>query len=414
MAGDKVRVFSGARIIDGTGSNGVLTRGALVIEGARIAWVGPQDSLPEKYAALAAEDLDGKTLLPGFIDVHVHLTMDASTGDPIGNAESQPDSVTSLLTAANALRALEAGFTTVRDVGGKNHIEFGIRDAITAGQLVGPDILASGRFLTISEGRPNAPSYSSICDSPDAARRATRQELSAGADVIKIMATGNVTSPGVTPGAQQFTEEEMRAAIEAAHWVGKKTSAHAQGTSGIIAAVRAGIDSIDHGCLLNDEAIDLMLANGTFLVPTFAAVVNIIEHCEDAGIPTYAVEKARELMDSHLDSFSRALKAGVRIALGTDAGCPFDYHGRNAQEFVHLTTYGMTPQQAIVAGTAAAAECCGLDDRGSLEIGKRADIVVVDGDPLEDISVLQSKPVAVIKAGQEVDFEAAKLSAFAA
>lgn len=393
-------VIRAQRMIDGSGSEPVRDA-AVVVEGDRIVFAGPAQNLPEAAARAQAVNLGDATLLPGLIDAHVHLTMEPAP-DPLGAAVGQPDGLSAVLAARHAWETLRAGFTTVRDAGGKNYMEFGVRDAIRSGRLSGSRILAAGKFLTMTGGRPNAGPYGREVDGADDARRGAREQLARGADLIKIMATGNVTSPNVHPGAQQLTEDEMRAAVEEAHKAGRKATAHAQGTEGIKAAVRAGMDSIDHAFYLDDEALDMMAERRVFMVPTLSAVYWILEAGPDAGIPQFILDKARAAAEAHIESFRRAVAHGVPIALGTDAGMPFNHHGRNAFEFRLMVEYGMTPMQAIVAGTSAAAECCGLEDLGLLRPGFIADIVAFAGDPSTDIRSLESRPVMVMQAGRIV------------
>ncbi|MFN2364438.1 MAG: amidohydrolase family protein, partial [Halarsenatibacteraceae bacterium] len=223
-------------------------------------------------------------------------------------------------------------------------------------------------------------------DSPAEARKAAREQLKAGVDFIKIMATGGVMTEGVEPGAPQLTEVEMAAAIAEAHKSGRKTAAHAQGTEGIKNALKAGIDTIEHGVFLDDETIELMLKNDVYLVPTLSAVQSIVEEGVEAGIPEFAVRKSETVLDSHIRSFQRARKAGVKIDMGTDAGTPLNFHGANLSELELMVEHGMKPLEAIKAATLTGAEMIGLaDELGSLEAGKDAHLLVVDGNPDKDI-----------------------------
>ena len=230
-----------------------------------------------------------------------------------------------------------------------------------------------------------------------------RDRLRDGADHIKLHATGGVMSEGDLPTARGLTVEEMRAAIEEAHNVGKKTMAHAQGSTGIKNAILAGISSIEHGFYLTDEIIELMLKKDVFLVATLCAVHHIVEKGIEGGIPKYGVEKAREAKQAHLDSFLKAYKAGVKIAMGTDAATPFNCHGNNAQELELMVNAGMKPRDALVSATARGAELMGWGDRmGQVKLGFWADLILVDGNPLEDVKVLQDKRniKLVIKGGE--------------
>ena len=255
--------------------------------------------------------------------------------------------------------------------------------------MQGPGIVAAGRNLCMTGGHGWTMGWE--CDGPDACRKAAREELKAGVDVIKIMATGGVMTPGVEPGSPQLTEEEMRAAIEEAHKAGRKTATHAQGNTGIKNALRAGIDSIEHGCYLDEESIGMMLKNGTYLVPTLAAPRNIVDYGVENGVPEYAVKKSLVVMDNHIRSFQDAYKAGVKIAMGTDSGTPFNSHSGSAFEMQLMVEAGMAPGDAIVAATRNAAECLDILERtGTLEVGKAADIIALPGDPLLDIKALKT------------------------
>ena len=239
-------------------------------------------------------------------------------------------------------------------------------------------------------------------DSPDEARKGAREQLKAGVDVIKLMATGGVMTLGVEPGSAQLTCEEMRAAVEEAKKAGKLTASHAQGTTGIKNAVRAGIDSIEHGFYLDAEAIDMMLERGTFFVPTLAALYHIIQAGPDSGIPAFMIEKSERATDAQIESFRRAVEAGVRIAAGNDGGTPFNLSDNLVSELERMVVAGMSPAEALATANGNAAELLHMADQiGTVEQGKLADLVVLDADPLVDISALRQVHV-VIKAGQPV------------
>jgi len=399
------KVIKCGRLIDGTGGEPI-SRALVVIEGDRIAAVGREGevTLPAQAQEI---DLSGKTVLPGMIDTHLHIMGNGAPATELQNLKE--------LTPYKALKALrhaqadlEAGFTTLRDVGAPGFIDVAVKKAIEAGLYAGPRLQVAGPILSTTGGHGDshlapevqfATGTGAVVDSPDAARKAARVNLKYGADLIKVSATGGVLSDGDEPGAQQLSYEEMKAAIDEAKKVGKRSASHAQGTKGIKEAIRAGVTSIDHGCFLDDEAIRMMLEHGCYLVPTLCAPWHIAKNGVEAGIPEYGVRKTKVVMESHWASFRAALQAGVKIAMGTDAATPFNYHGKNAFELQLMVEAGMPEMQAILAATKVAAELMGWEDRvGTVEAGKYADLIAVDSDPLQDIKSLQDVKV-VIKGG---------------
>ncbi len=392
------KVIKGGWLFDGSGS---LQQGqAVVVQHNRVKEVLPLEQLPTEHS-MTVIDADGCTVLPGLIDCHVHIT---SSGDADSSAEQrEPDALFALRAAKNARTLLHAGFTTVRNMGTRNYIDLSVKQAINRGYIVGPRIITSGEMLTMTGGHGWMSGRQ--VDGADDARKGAREQLRAGAEVIKIMATGGVMTPGVEPGSPQLTIEEMRAAVEEAHKAGRKTATHAQGTTGIKNAVLAGLDSIEHGIYLDDEVIQMMLDRGVALVPTLVAPYHIVQGGIEAGIPAYAVEKANRVFDAHKASFKRALAAGVTIAFGTDCGTPLNRPGVNALEFQMLVEYGMTPAQALAAATSVAADVCDRADQvGSIAPGKFADLVIVKGNVLDDVKLLQDQQnfVSIIKDGQTV------------
>ncbi|MEM6996596.1 MAG: amidohydrolase family protein [Myxococcota bacterium] len=395
-----------ARVIDGTGGKPVDDAEILVVEG-RIKEVGKGIIVPKGARTI---DLGGRTLLPGFIDSHVHLSFSPSTDYATGVAEGikASEGDLALLGARNARDTLHAGFTTVRVVGG-GFSDRALRDAIVRGFVPGPRMLVANHAIGITGGHCDStnamhpeifPTRTGIehgvADGPDEVRRAVRFQIKHGADVIKVCATGGVMSQGDAVGVSQMTREELRTAVETAARAERKVAAHAHGTEGIRDAVWAGVASIEHGSILDDTAISMMKKAGTFLVPTLY-VARAVEAQAAAGkLSPSSAEKVAEITPQMRASFAKAIKAGVRVALGSDAGV-FD-HGENGHEFEEMVGQGMKPADAIVAGTSAAAELLGLDNVGTIAPGMLADMVVVDGDPLSDITALQ-RPAMVVKGG---------------
>ena len=390
-------ILRDACIIDGRGN--VQARGFITIENNRIAEVGKGPG-PAKKNGYEVMDLEGRCVLPGMIDCHVHLCIDGSA-DPMQSLQKDSAAMITLKAARHAHLSLLAGVTTVRDLGSVNGISGSLRDAINLGVVNGPRVVTTNQAVCITGGQ--GWQFSRQADGADGVRQAVREQIRAGADAIKMMATGGVITQGVEPGSPQFTLEELKAGAEEAHKAGRKIAAHAQGNEGIKDSLRAGFDTIEHGIFLDDEAIGLLLEKRATLVPTLSAPFNIMEKGDKSGIPAFIIEKTRKVKDAHVDSIKKAYKAGVTIASGADTGTPFNGHGENLRELELLVGIGLSPMEAIVSATRVAAETLGLGSRlGTIEPGKWADLIVVEEDPLKDIAVLQRKEkiVVVMKDGQ--------------
>jgi len=401
-AEEALLVLGNATLIDGTGRPPI-EDARVVLRGERIVAAGPAREIALPQAAHQFLDLESAFILPGLIDVHVHLTVE---GGPSGTFENAEDD--SLLTTLwQAQRTLQAGFTTVRDLGGRNYVEFTVRRAIDRGMFFGPRLVLAGKIVSMtSAGALYWPGMYREADGPDEVRKATREQLKAGVDVVKVMATGSAMTPGERP-APQYSVEEMRAAVEEAHKVGRPVAAHASGVEGIRNALDAGVDHIEHGSYLHEDpaAVGRMASQGVFLVPTCKAFATVVRRGSQAGIPEWMVAQNRLEYENNRNSLMAAAAAGVRIALGTDAGGPLNRHGENAEELSYLVDAGLSPMQAIVAATSVAAECVGLSGQiGTVEAGKRGDLVVVTRNPLDDINALaQRENIAlVIKNGVPV------------
>jgi imidazolonepropionase-like amidohydrolase len=382
-------------------SGAVLNQPVILVQDGHIKAVGEALSIPPNAEVI---DLQGMTLLPGLIDAHTHLTFNPQDLGYSSVAISIPRET--LSGAKNARVTLEAGFTTVRNVGANGYSDIGLRDAINAGDVPGPHIVASGPALGITGGHCDdtlhAPQYhwesEGVADGIPAVMHKVREVIKYGADVIKICATGGVLSFRDDPQASQYTLEEMKAIVGEAHRLGRKVAAHAHGGDGIKLAVIAGVDSIEHGSYIDDDGIKLLKEHHTYLVPTLYLADWIIVNAEAIKLPKPLLEKAKVVVPMARINIKRAFDAGVQVAFGTDAAVyP---HGLNAREFAVYVKLGMTPLQAIQTATVNASQLLGWGDRiGSIEPGKFADLIAVQGDPLNDVTELE-RVRWVMKEGQ--------------
>ena len=368
---------------------------AIVIEGEKILQMGPAGEV-KPAAGDTTIDLPEATLLPGLIDAHTHLTFDLNslgyTGLGISTARE------ALHGARNARRTLEAGFTTVRNVGARDYADIALRDAINDGDVVGPRMVASGPALGITGGHCDEnllpPAFhffsSGVADGIEAVQHKVREVIKYGADVIKICATGGVLSKGDDPNASQFTLEEMKAVVADAHRLGRRVAAHAHGAEGVRWASEAGVDSVEHGHLMDDAAIATLKKNGTWLVPTLFLTEYMQQNMERSDVPEFSRQKMRWIAGAAQQNAKKAFDAGVKVAFGTDAAVyP---HGLNAGEFHVYVKLGMTPLAAIQTATINAADLLGgtwTKQAGTVEPGKFADLVAVDGDPTKDVTILE-------------------------
>ncbi len=384
---------------------GYLTRQTILVEDGRIVSITAGYSKPRDYTVINLRDA---YLLPGLIDSHVHITGENGPDGRIKEFENS-DVDTAFDGAAFALVTLKAGFTTVQDVGAPNDSIFGLRDAIARGAVAGPRLRASGASVAVTGGHGDINGYSArvmaaftganICNGADDCRRAVRQQIKEGADLIKITATGGVLSNTAAGLEQQFTDEELVAIVDAAHSMGRKVTAHAHGKSGVDAALRAGVDSIEHGTYLDAGSIALFRDNGATLVPTVLAGATVTGWTNEPWLPAASRAKAAEVGPLMIEMLRRAHEGGVNVAFGTDTGV--SRHGDNAQEFALMVEAGFTPEEAIRSATVVAAEHLEMsDDIGTLETGKYADIIAVTTDPLKDIRALEK--VAFVMKGGEV------------
>ena len=383
----------------------------IVIRDGRISEV--RDGFVDVPGSQRVIDQRTRFVLPGLIDSHVHLVSD--TGGQLGQLEDVQveDAALAYNALVNARKTLSAGFTTVRNLGDEHGVTLALRNAIRAGKVIGPNIVDAGRSISTTSGHMDSAlgyredfrevlhAHDNLCDSAEACRRAVRIQVGRGVDVIKIATTGGVNSQVGAGLGQQMFDDEARAIVEAARLYGKKVAVHAHGADGIKVALAAGVDSIEHGTMLDDEGIALFLKSGAYYVPTLSTVNGYIERL--AANPGAYSPEVRAKIEWRIkvtgESLRKAVPKGVKIAFGTDAGV--SKHGRNADEFELMVKYGMTPAAALQAATVNAADLLGLQaDVGTIEPGMRADLIAVDGDPLVDVTVLKRVPF-VMKDGRE-------------
>ncbi len=401
----------------------VLYRGGAVFDGEHPPAIGRavlvSDDKIEKIAPVAAFegfdgeiiDTSGATLMPGLIDCHVHLCLGAE-GDPGTTADKLLPGQMTMKALERAQATLAGGTTAIRDCGGKDFLEFAVRDACNDGRQLGPTIRASGQVICMTGGHGSRSGR--VADGIDEVVRAVREQIHAGSDLIKIMATGGVMTPGVNPEDAHYTAEEMAAGIAEGKRFQRRGASHAQGAEGILNAVRGGIDSIEHGIFMTEQCVEEMLERGTYLVPTLSAVRNILA-MKGKGVPDYAIEKSERVVDRHKQSIKMFYDAGGKIAMGTDAGTPFNKHGENAQELEYMVEIGIGPLDALRYSTSEAAELVDLYHEGRIKDGNFADFLVVEGDPTVDIQMVSRKQNhrMVVKRGLAVSNHAFALAGIA-
>jgi imidazolonepropionase-like amidohydrolase len=397
----KVVAVKAGRLIDGLGGSPI-SNPVVLIENDRITAVGAGLGLPTGAQLI---DLGSATLLPGFIDCHTHIT--GQPGDNFYEDLFKRSPIDEAITAhIYAKRTLEAGFTTIRDVGSEEFVDVALKKAINHGDIPGPRMLAAGLALSATGGHGDLNGYSpylsfktfsGVADGVDAIRKLIRTDVRQGADVIKVLATAGVLSEEESEGAPQYSQEELDTVVQEAHMWERRVAAHAHGAEGIKRAIRAGVNSVEHASFIDDEGIELAKEKGAFLVMDIYNDDYIMTEYARRGYPQAILDKEKRVGRAQRENFRKAWKAGVKMAFGTDAGVyP---HGDNARQFAKMVEWGMTPMEAIIAATSSSAELLGWSDRiGTIQAGRFADLVAVNGDPLTDIAVLQ-KVQFVMKGG---------------
>jgi imidazolonepropionase-like amidohydrolase len=383
-------------LVDGTSEH---TRRGLdvLLDGEHVSQIGRNLSLPEGVEQI---DAQGKTLLPGLIDAHVHLTFDGSL-DPVGHLTTETPYVTLLKGVRNASLNLQRGVTTVRDLGGPSEVTLALRGAVQQGTIRGPRILTSGNVITTTGGHCHFIGHE--VDDPQDARRAARLEMKKGVDLVKVMATGGALTPGSSVDLTQFSVGEISAVTQEVHAHGLKVAAHANGLTGLRNAVEAGVDSIEHGSYADREVMEMMKDRGTWWVPTMTPARVLLEGPNSKLVPTGRIISASRNWEARRGAVIEGVKMGLRMAAGTDAGATLTEHGLLSLEVETFHSLGMPAMQAIWTATRWAAELLGIQDRvGSIAEGKVADLILVDGDPLEDLRKLRT-PVLVIQGGRIVE-----------
>jgi imidazolonepropionase-like amidohydrolase len=386
-------VLRAPRLLDGTGTPAV-TDAALLVEGGRIGYAGPAAGLPEGSGRLPSLEFPGATLLPGLVDAHVHLV---ASGDPdLAAGLPKTEAERTLAAVVNARRNLDRGVTLVRDLGAPRAEAVLVGRAVEEGALAGPRVVAAGPAVTMTGG--HIPYLGRVTDGVDAMRAAVRANLALGARCIKVVATGGVLTPGADPRKPAYTQAELDALVDEAHRLGLTVAAHAIGEGGVAAALRAGVDSIEHGMFLDEAAIELFLATRARLSATFSAPYGILS---GPSVPGWIKDRARPAAEAQARSFQAAVQAGVPVVAGTDAGTPDNHHGGVAREVGFMVEAGLDVLRGVRAATAEGAELLGVDDRGVLRRGAAADVLVAGGDVAADVAALQ-RVVALFQDGRQV------------
>ena len=388
------------RLIDGTGR--LIEPATVIVRDTKIYAAGPSRTIAIPRGATRVNGR-GLTLLPGLVDCHVHLCW-RGEADVVKATEQETATETLLKASRSAAHTLEAGVTTVRDLGSRDHSIFALKKAIGKGLTPGPRIIGAGLAICMVGGHLRRVIAREV-EGAGQVRQVVREQIEAGAEVIKVIASGGVLTPGTSPDQPQLTPEELRSAVEEAARAGCKVAAHAHGASGMKNAIHAGAHSIEHATLMDDEAAALFEKHAVYMVPTLSALAKTGACRHGCGIPDDALDKAKAMTKRHQRSFRQAHQRGLLIAMGTDAGTPFNHHGDNAQELERMVALGMSPMEAILASTAAAARLIGLETQiGTIAPGKEADLLLVQGNPLRRIEVLRdrSRLLGVMQAGRFV------------
>ncbi|MBI3966130.1 MAG: amidohydrolase family protein [Chloroflexi bacterium] len=402
-------LYTGARLVDGRGGPAVVDA-ALLVEGERIAQVGPAASIRLPEGRVEQVDLGGQTLIPGLIDCHVHFTY--SLHPSLAAIDREDLELTTLKAARNAETLLQAGYTSVREVGCRGNLAAAVRDAIRLGLVSGPRVVAAGQIITTTAGLldlypawlSNRAGMGRVADGPEEIVKAVREQIKLGVDHVKLEASGAAVGAFARSWEPTMSYQELVAAREAAARYGRPVAIHAEAAQAIEDGLRAGVHTIEHGTYVTDEALRMWRDAATILVPTLCISHSFIERGRETGAPQSVIDEFKLTQPTWIESFGRAYAAGVKIATGSDIGNRYP-HGWNAKEIELFVRYGMSPSDAIVAATRNAAEVLRLSDQiGTLEPGKYADFLVVDGDPLADVTVLQRRDrlTKIVKGGLDV------------
>jgi len=401
-AAARTRLFTHMTLIDFPDA-ALIQDAALLVSNETITFAGKMADLGPVPEDCETIDCSGQYMIPGLIDCHIHLDLHGFADTFQENLVE--DKLRTLRAAEEMRRTLKAGFTTVRNVGSVNGIDLAVKAGIELGLVQGPRLQTSGRIISMTcSGTEYFNGMYALADGRDACKKAAREQLRDGADLLKVMATGAVMNPGGVPGAPQLDEDEIRAVVEEGNKLGKHTAAHAHGALGIINAVRAGVRTIEHGTMADDAALEAMAEAGAFLVPTLSLHDRFEEHAGE--IPAFILEKGRAMQDAYVNIVKKAVAMGIPLAMGTDAGTNYNYHGLNAAEIIFLVeNHILDPAAALASATQVAAEAIQLDHEvGTLEPGKLADFVLLRENPLARIQVLadSSKIMDVYKGGKKV------------